>query len=89
MSRCIWEHIPGSVRDDILAFAEAQMYESANCTAVKEKLLSFAKRLFIPRLEATVVRPLCVILGYLNSRTISGMQPASVPWKIMRARLVH
>ena len=64
---CIWSSISERVQDDLLSFAESQKFESAKCMATKEKLLAFANRLFVPQKEASVVRPLCMLLGYVNS----------------------
>ena len=66
--RCIWQHTPSELQEELLAFAEAQSFEDANCqTKEKQKLLAFAKEFFVACREERTVRPLCMLLGYVRS----------------------
>ena len=65
--RCIWEHTPAAVRDELCSFAQAQSFEQAKSMAKKNQLMEFAKKLFAESNEAALVRPLCVLLGYLQN----------------------
>ena len=65
--RCIWEHTPAAVRDELCSFAQAQSFEQAKSIAKKNQLVEFAKKLFVESNEAALVRPLCVLLGYLHN----------------------
>ena len=53
------------LHEGLLHFAAQRLQEEALGAQRSIKLQTFAKELFRPEYEADVVRPLCVLLGYL------------------------
>ena len=62
----IWNALPEDLQLNILELVEAQRMETRQDKQLLGKNMQFAAQLFDPRKQDTIIRPLCVLLGYLQ-----------------------
>ena len=64
--RFLWGGLEQFLQAELISFVQQQRCELKQSNVLTNQLLSCAKQLFRPAREASVVRPLCVLLGYLH-----------------------
>ena len=64
--KAVWDQLHPPLQEELKDFVEYQQIELKRSNVLKDQLLAFAAELFVPDREATVVRPLCMLLGYLD-----------------------
>jgi hypothetical protein len=63
----VWSHIPQALRSDCLEFVAARSQERAHAVHVlAPELRDFARDFFRSENESALVRPLCLLLGFLE-----------------------
>ena len=65
--KSFWKVLPSELQEELQGFARFQRYELRQREEQKQLLLNHARRHFSEDREEHVIRPLCVLLGYLNS----------------------
>ena len=68
-AQVVWGHLPATVQDELIGFAQMKAFESAQAYRILERLQQFATEFFDPRREEQVVRRLCVSGIFDNSRS--------------------
>ena len=75
--RCIWRALPGPMQEELIAFAAAKLYEDAKLQPTTDALLKFCEHLFTESHEAHVVRPLCLLLGYVKTGAVDFLRTSA------------
>ena len=64
----VWPHIPSALQDECVAFVNARKSERHNLERrLGQAIISCARRLFTPRNEMTLVRPLSMLLWFQSA----------------------
>ena len=74
-------HCPVSIQNELQLFVAAQKKEHQQETQLMRNLDSIYESLFVPSKEAHVIRPLCVMLGYVSTSTIDFLSTKA--WSII------
>ena len=69
-SLILWNSLPISIQSELQLFVAAQKKEELQETHLMSNLDNIYEQIFVPSKEQHVIRPLCVMLGYLSTSTI-------------------